>query len=108
MKLPACFHAPLSRERDRIRAEMLKSQGLLPLLMKQRNGSKWTAADRAQLQDHLRSLTSLGPYLLVLLAPGSFFLVPALAWWLDRRRQTRNDHGQKGPNDGAKIAGNMQ
>jgi hypothetical protein len=88
--LPSCFHAPLSRERDRIRAEMCGIQGLLPLLMKQRNGSRWTPAERAQLQAHLRSLTTLSPYLLVLLAPGSFALFPLLAWWLDRRRQARN------------------
>jgi hypothetical protein len=65
-------------------------QGLLPLLMKQRNGSRWAPAERAQLRGHLRNLTSLSPYLLVLLAPGSFVLFPLLAWWLDRRRQIRN------------------
>ena len=90
MKLPSCFHAPLSRERDRIRAEMYGIQGLLPLLMKQRNGSRWTPTERAQLQAHLRSVTTLSPYLLVVLAPGSFALFPLLAWWLDRRRQARS------------------
>ncbi|MCE3222987.1 MAG: hypothetical protein K0S58_1167 [Nitrospira sp.] len=90
MKLPSCFHVPLIRERDRIRAEMQGIQGLLPLLMKQRNGSRWAPAERAQLRGHLRNLTSLSPYLLVLLAPGSFVLFPLLAWWLDRRRQIRN------------------
>ena len=97
MKLPSCFHAPLIRERDRIRAEMQRIQGLLPLLMKQRNGSRWTPAERAQLRGHLRNLTSLSPYLLVLVAPGSFVLFPLLAWWLDRRRQKRNDRGQTAP-----------
>lgn len=93
MKLPSCFHTPLSRERDRIRAKMLEIQGLLPLLMKQRNGSRWTPDERAQLRGHLRSLTSLSPYLLVLLAPGSFVLFPLLAWWLYRRRQKRDNPG---------------
>lgn len=97
MKLPSCFYAPLGRERDRIRAEMLGIQGLLPLLMKQRNGSRWTPAERAQIRGHLRNLTSLSPYLLVVLAPGSFVLVPVLAWWLDRRRQKRNSPGQTAP-----------
>jgi hypothetical protein len=97
MRLPLCFLAPLSRERDRIRAEMQAIQGLLPLLMKQRNGSRWTSAERAQLRGHLRNLRSLGPYLLVLLAPGSFVLFPLLAWWLDRRRQKRNHPGQTTP-----------
>jgi hypothetical protein len=76
---------------------MLKIQGLLPLLMKQRNGSRWTPAEREQLRCHLRSLTSLSPYLLVLLAPGSFVLFPILAWWLDRRRLKRNHRGQTAP-----------
>ena len=94
MKLPSCLCAPLNRERDRIRAEMLRIQGLVPLLMKQRNGTRWTPDERAQLRCHLRSLTSLSPYLLVLLAPGSFVLFPILAWWLDRRRLKRNNPGQ--------------
>lgn len=89
MKLPAGFHAPLGRERDRIRAEIQSVQGLLPLLMKQRNGGRWTAEERAQLRAHLRSLTSLSPYLMVLLAPGSVIWFPLLAWWLDRRRKRR-------------------
>lgn len=97
MKLPSCLSAPLNRERDRIRAEMLGIHGLLPLLMKQRNGTRWTSAERAQLRGHVRSLTSLSPYFLVLLAPGSFVLFPILAWWLDRRRQKRNDPRQAAP-----------
>lgn len=97
MKFSLSFHAPLIRERDRIRAEMQAIQGLLPLLMKQRNGSRWTPAERAQLRGHLRNLTSLSPYLLVLLTPGSFVLFPLLAWWLDRRRQKRDNPVQTAP-----------
>ena len=52
-------------------------QGLLPLRMKQRNDSRWTPAERAQLQAHLRSLTTLSPYLLDLLAQDSFALFPS-------------------------------
>ncbi len=89
VKFLAFFDGSLRRERDRIRVEIQGIQGLLPLLMKQRNGYRWTTADRAQLRSHLRNLTSLGPYLLVILAPGSFLLLPLLAWWLDRRRQKR-------------------
>ena len=97
MKPLSCFQAPLLRERDRIRAEMQGIQGLLPLLMKQRNGSRWTPVERRQLRSYLRSLTSLSPYLLVLVAPGSFVLFPLMAWWLDRRRQKRNDREQTAP-----------
>ncbi len=94
MKSPQSLQAALSRERDRIREEMLGIHGLLPLLMKQRNGKRWTPDERAQLRGHLRSLTSLSPYLVALLSPGSFVLVPVLAWWLDRRRQKRDGAGQ--------------
>lgn len=96
MTLPLCFQAPLGRERDRIRAEMSRIHGLLPLLMKQRNGQRWTPDERTLLQSHLRSLASLSPYLLVLLAPGSFALFPLLAWCLDRRRQERDKRSQRG------------
>lgn len=75
---------------------MLKVRGLLPLLMKQRNGTRWTPEDRIQIRNQLRTLTSLGPYLLALLAPGSFLVLPALAWWLDRRRQKRTNPDEKG------------
>jgi hypothetical protein len=63
----------------------------MPLLMKQRNGVRWTAEERAQLSQHLRSLTYLSPYLLVFLVPGSFVLFSVIAWWLDRRRQKRRN-----------------
>jgi len=91
MTLFAPFLSPLQRERDRIRAEILGIHGLMPLLMKQRNGLHWTAEDRAQLSHHLRHLTALSPYLVVFLAPGSFVLFPVVAWWLDRRRLRRRD-----------------
>ena len=85
---------PFQREKDRIRAEILSFQGLMPLLMQQRNGRRWTANERAQLAEHLRHLQSLSPYLLTLLAPGSFVLLPLLAWWLDRRRKKRNEEAK--------------
>jgi len=61
----------------------------MPLLMKQRNGAPWASEERAELVRHLRRLTSIGPYFLALIAPGSFLLLPLLAWWLDRRRAKR-------------------
>jgi len=48
------------------------------------------------LQIHLRRLSNISPYLVVLALPGSFILLPALAWWLDRRRH-RSDAGPKFP-----------
>lgn len=75
-----------SRERQRLMSEMSQVRGLMPLLMKPRNKQQWTSEDKAQLVVHLKRLTKLSPYLAALVMPGGFFALPALAWWLDRRR----------------------
>ena len=80
------------RERLRLSAQMARTRELLPLLMKQRNGYRWSAAERLEIRAHLRSLLSLSPYLIVFLLPGGLLLLPVLAWWLDRRRQRRMTH----------------
>lgn len=77
------------RERTVVLAEFVKVRGLMPLLMKHRNGDVWTRAERIQLQEQLRALAHLSPYLVVLALPGSFAFLPLLAWWLDRRRHNR-------------------
>lgn len=77
------------REVQRILGELLAMRGLMPLLMKTRNGGNWTAEERHELLAHLRRLTHLSPYLLFLLLPGSALLLPLYAWWLDRRRLNR-------------------
>lgn len=64
---------------------------MMPLLMKARNGGQWTAAEKEELLAHLRRMAHLSPYLLFLLLPGSMLLLPIYAWWLDRRRQQRQD-----------------
>ncbi len=70
-------------------ADMVRMRGLMPLLMKNRNGGTWTAMERAELLAQLRVLSRVSPYLLFLLLPGSALLLPAYAWWLDRRRKMR-------------------
>jgi hypothetical protein len=75
-----------AREKRHLLNEVLQVRGLMPLLMKQRNKGRWSMEDRAELRVHLRRLSNLSPYLVVLALPGSFVLLPALAWWLDRRR----------------------
>ena len=70
-------------------ADIVRMRGLMPLLMKNRNGGTWTAAERAELLIQLRILSRVSPYLLFLLLPGSALLLPVYAWWLDRRRKTR-------------------
>ncbi len=74
------------REKKFLLSEILQVRGLMPLLMKSRNKQYWTLDDRAELKVHLRRISGISPYLLVLALPGSFLLLPALAWWLDRRR----------------------
>lgn len=77
------------RERQHVTAELAKVKGLMPLLMKRRNGGDWTAAERRELLEQLSALAHLSPYMLVIVLPGSFLALPVLAWWLDRRRRGR-------------------
>jgi hypothetical protein len=76
----------LEREKEHLLSEMLQVKGLIPLLMKPRNKQKWTAEDRVELKQQMQRVFRLGPYLAIIALPGSFLLLPALAWWLDRRR----------------------
>lgn len=92
--LPGWWRQLLSsqrRETRRILAELMATRGLMPLLMKARNGGQWTPAERDELSDHLRRMAHLSPYLIALALPGSIFFLPAYAWWLDRRRFRRHD-----------------
>ncbi len=83
------------REKRHLLNEILQVRGLMPLLMKQRNKGRWTAEDRAELRDHLRRLSNLSPFLVVLALPGSFIMLPALAWWLDRRRNRNRNRNRQ-------------
>ena len=74
------------REKKHLLSEILQVGGLMPLLMKPRNKLPWTSEDKAELRAHLRRLSGISPYLIVLAMPGSFLMLPVLAWWLDRRR----------------------
>jgi DNA-binding helix-hairpin-helix protein with protein kinase domain len=77
------------REKSRIRAEIQQVPGLIPLLMKPRNGLPWSKEDRAELTAQLQCMGRLGLYLTVLAIPGTSLTLPLLAWWLDRRRFRR-------------------
>ena len=79
------------REICRILRELASARGMMPLLMKARNGNQWTAEEKVEFLGHLRRMAHLSPYLIVLLLPGSILLLPAYAWWLDRRRLRRGD-----------------
>lgn len=69
--------------------DVVRMRGLMPLLMKHRNGGTWTTDEKAQLLAQLRVLSRVSPYLLFFLLPGSALLLPGYAWWLDRRRKSR-------------------
>ena len=75
-----------ARERRFLTEEIVQVRGLMPLLMKPRNGERWTQEDKRELTAYLRRLSSISRYLVVLVMPGGVLLLPALAWWLDRRR----------------------
>ena len=77
------------REKKHLLGEIIQVKGLMPLLMKPRNKQRWTLEDKAELRVHLRRLSNISPYLIVLALPGSFLMLPALAWWLDRRRNRK-------------------
>lgn len=66
--------------------ETAQVRGLLPLLMKTRGWRRWTVEERAAMRSHLRKLSNVSPYLIVLALPGSFLILPALVWWRERRR----------------------
>ena len=83
------FLASNSREKSRMRHELGKIKGAIPLLMKPRNGSKWTAQDRMELRHIMRAASAVYPYLIIWALPGSILLLPFLAWHLDARRKDR-------------------
>jgi hypothetical protein len=74
------------REKDFLIGELQQARGLMPILMKQRNGQRWTPEERAELRGHVGRLSRLSPYLVLVVMPGGFLMLPVFAWWLDRRR----------------------
>ena len=77
------------RERMHLLAEMSKVKGLMPVLMKRRNKQKWTREDKDEIRVQLWRISKISPYLVVMVMPGGFAVLPVLAWWLDRRRGQR-------------------
>lgn len=92
--LPGWWQQMLSSQRREVRrvvAELMVTRGLMPLLMKSRNGGSWTPAEKEELLGHLRRMVHLSPYLIALVLPGSLLILPVYAWWLDRRRLNRRN-----------------
>jgi hypothetical protein len=90
-----------ARERKFLLAEIVQVKGLMPLLMKPRNKQKWNAEDKEELRAHLRRLSHISPYIAIMILPGSFLMLPILAWWLDRRRKGAPEQRNKFKPDGS-------
>lgn len=92
--LPGWWQQMLTSQRRQVRrvlAELVATRGIMPLLMRVRNGGHWTPEEKVELIRHLRRMVRISPFLIALLLPGSIFLLPLYAWWLDRRRVSRDD-----------------
>lgn len=82
--------AAQQRQSQKVISDLVRVRGLMPLLMKSRNGVAWTAEEKSELLMQLRILSRISPYLLLLLLPGSALFLPLYAWWLDNRSQSRS------------------
>ena len=83
------FFQTIERERRHMLTEFVQIRGLMPLLMKPRNKQRWSLQDKRELRMHLVRLRAVSPYIAVIVLPGGLAMLPALAWWLDRRRGRR-------------------
>lgn len=79
------------REKRRIREEISQVPGLMSLLMKPRNGQKWTKEEYKELRAQLRRLSRLSIYLATVALPGTTLTLPLIAWWLDQRQKKRHN-----------------
>ena len=92
MRTPAPLRHALElaeRERKFLLSELSQVRGLMPILMRRRNKQQWTPEELAEIRAHLRRISKLSPYLVIIVLPGGFAVLPVLAWWLDRRRLRR-------------------
>ena len=83
------FLGVIDREKKHLRDELSRTQEMLPLLMKPRNGERWTPEEKRELAGHFKRLTGMSPYIALFVIPGGLALLPLVAWWLDRRRARR-------------------
>jgi uncharacterized membrane protein len=88
--LPDAWPAQAARRWRAVSLSALaKVEGLVHVLMKPRNRQPWSREDREFLRSELRALARWTPALVLFMVPGSFVLLSAYAWILDRRRGLR-------------------
>ena len=83
------FLAGNSREKTRFKREMATIRGSVVWLVRQRRQGQWTSQERAHLREMMRTASSVSPYLVIWVVPGSLLLLPFLAWFIDHRRKGR-------------------
>ena len=87
------FLAGNSREKNRFKREMATIRGSVVWLVRQRRLGRWNPEDRAHLRQVMRSASSVSPYLIIWVVPGSMLLLPFMAWFIDMRRKGRQTPG---------------
>jgi len=80
----------MEREKNSLLFELVQVKGLMPLIMKKRNGERWTQQDKGELVAHFKRISRISRYVAVIVLPGGLALLPVLAWWLDQRRVRRS------------------
>lgn len=83
----SAFLAGNHREKTRLKRELATLKGSVVWLVRQRGQGNWTAHEREHLRRIMRSASSVSPYLLIWVVPGSMLLLPFLAWFIDHRRK---------------------
>ena len=81
------FLAGNSREKNRFKRDMATIRGSVVWLARQRRQGQWTAHEREHLRQVMRTASSVSPYLVIWVVPGSMLLLPFLAWFIDHRRK---------------------
>ncbi len=88
------FKGLLIRNKEFLLGQVLAVQGLMQVLMKNRNtGEKWSREEIKEIKRHLRHISKMVPVIIVFLLPGGSLLLPFLAEVLDRRKTIRRPPG---------------
>ena len=83
----SAFLAGNHREKTRLKRELATLKGSVVWLVRQRRYGSWSTQEREHLRKIMRSASSVSPYLLIWVVPGSMLLLPFLAWFIDHRRK---------------------